>query len=88
MTALSNRASRKNNTNVLMHLQGYFKRSLNKDEKEELATVIQDYRTGTLPLLAPLTLIKHYLNAYPDEYLQRQKFLEPHPQEMRLRYGL
>ncbi|HBC3885484.1 TPA: DUF523 and DUF1722 domain-containing protein [Vibrio parahaemolyticus] len=88
MTALSNRASRKNNTNVLMHLQGYFKRSLNKDEKEELATVIQDYRTGTLPLLAPLTLIKHYLNAYPDEYLQKQKFLEPHPQEMRLRYGL
>ncbi|MCV5917351.1 YbgA family protein, partial [Escherichia coli] len=38
-----------------------------KDEKEELATVIQDYRTGTLPLLAPLTLIKHYLNAYQEE---------------------
>ncbi|MEF1308140.1 DUF1722 domain-containing protein, partial [Vibrio owensii] len=77
-----------NNTNVLMHLQGYFKRSLNSDEKAELATVISDYRTGLLPLLAPLTLIKHYLNAYPDEYLQKQKYLEPYPQEMRLRYGL
>ncbi|MEF1310567.1 DUF523 and DUF1722 domain-containing protein [Vibrio mytili] len=88
MKALGNRASRKNNTNVLMHLQGYFKRSLTKEEKEELATVIDDYRIGTLPLLAPLTLIKHYLNTYPDEYLQKQKFLDPHPQEMRLRYGL
>lgn len=88
MKALQNRASRKNNTNVLMHLQGYFKRSLNSDEKAELATVISDYRTGLLPLLAPLTLIKHYLNTYPDEYLQKQKYLEPYPQEMRLRYGL
>lgn len=88
MKALQNRASRKNNTNVLMHLQGYFKRSLNSDEKAELATVISDYRTGLLPLLAPLTLIKHYLNAYPDAYLQKQKYLEPYPQEMRLRYGL
>jgi len=88
MKALANRANRKNNTNVLMHLQGYFKRTLTKDEKKELATVIHDYRTGTLPLLAPLTLIKHYLNTYPDEYLAKQKFLEPYPQEMKLRYGL
>ncbi|MGD1504209.1 YbgA family protein [Vibrio harveyi] len=88
MKALQNRASRKNNTNVLMHLQGYFKRSLSASEKAELAMVISDYRTGLLPLLAPLTLIKHYLNTYPDEYLQKQKYLEPYPQEMRLRYGL
>ncbi|EKO3835211.1 YbgA family protein [Vibrio harveyi] len=88
MKALQNRASRKNNTNVLMHLQGYFKRSLTANEKAELATVISDYRTGLLPLLAPLTLIKHYLNTYPDAYLQKQKYLEPYPQEMRLRYGL
>ena len=88
MSALKNRASRKNNTNVLMHLQGYFKRSLTAEEKSELANVISEYRTGLLPLLAPLTLIKHYLNAYPDAYLQKQKYLEPYPQEMRLRYGL
>ncbi len=88
MNALSNRTTRKNNTNVLMHLQGYFKRALTKDEKEELAMVIDDYRNGMLPLLAPITLIKHYLKTYPDEYLQKQKYLEPHPQEMRLRYGL
>ncbi|MGL6260136.1 YbgA family protein [Vibrio sp. WXL210] len=88
MNAMKKRASRKNNTNVLMHIQGYFKRSLDKPQKAELAKVIDDYRTGMLPLLAPLTLIKHYLSTYPDDYLANQKYLEPYPQELRLRYGL
>lgn len=88
MQAMANRATRKNNTNVLMHLQGYFKRDLASEQKVELRRVIDDYRVGLLPLLAPLTLIKHYLSAHPDSYLQQQKFLEPYPQELRLRYGL
>ena len=54
----------------------------------ELRQVIDDYRVGLLPLLAPLTLIKHYLSAHPDEYLSGQTYLEPYPQELRLRYGL
>lgn len=88
MKAMAYRATRKNNTNVLMHLQGYFKRNLDKQEKAELRQVIDDYRVGLLPLLAPLTLIKHYLKTHPDEYLEQQKYLEPYPQELRLRYGL
>lgn len=88
MNALKHRASRKNNTNVLMHLQGYFKRDLDKGQKKELADTIHDYRQGLLPLLAPLTLIKHYLSTFPDAYLQQQKFLDPYPQELRLRYAL
>ncbi|MDN3612088.1 YbgA family protein [Vibrio ostreicida] len=88
MQAVAHRASRKNNTNVLMHLQGYFKRDLAKQQKAELCGVIDEYRQGTLPLLAPLTLIKHYLASYPDDYLAEQAFLQPHPQELRLRYGL
>ncbi|QIA65884.1 DUF1722 domain-containing protein [Vibrio astriarenae] len=88
MLAMKKRASRKNNTNVLMHIQGYFKKYLDKQQKAELAKVIDEYRTGILPLLAPLTLIKHYISTYPDEYLANQKYLEPYPQELRLRYGL
>lgn len=88
MQAIAHRASRKNNTNVLMHLQGYFKRDLDSPAKQELRRVIDDYRVGLLPLLAPLTLIKHYLSAHPEPYLEQQAFLEPYPQELRLRYGL
>ncbi|MCP4956943.1 MAG: DUF1722 domain-containing protein, partial [Photobacterium aquimaris] len=46
MDALKNRASRKNNTNVLMHIQGYFKRDLDKSQKAELRDVIMRYREG------------------------------------------
>ncbi|CAK4075118.1 hypothetical protein VDT1_3808 [Vibrio sp. 16] len=88
MKAMAHRASRKNNTNVLMHLQGYFKRDLDKEKKAELCQVIDDYRVGLIPLLAPLTLIKHYLATHPDSYLQQQKYFDPYPQELRLRYGL
>lgn len=88
MQALTFRASRKNQTNVLMHVQGYFKRSLTSLQKAELAQVIDEYRQGILPLLAPLTLIKHYLSMCPDAYLSQQSYLNPHPQELKLRYGL
>ncbi|WP_028022562.1 YbgA family protein [Enterovibrio calviensis] len=88
MQAIANRASRKNNTNVLMHLQGYFKRDLDKTEKEELAELIHSYRKGIMPLLVPLTLINHHLQQHPDDYLRQQSYLNPYPETLRLRYGL
>jgi uncharacterized protein YbgA (DUF1722 family) len=53
-----------------------------------LCQVINDYRQGVLPLLAPMTLLKHHMNRYPDGYLQQQAFLNPYPEELRLRYAL
>ncbi len=88
MEAIKNRANRRNNTNVLMHLQGYFKRDLDKQQKKELADLIMDYRVGNMPLLAALTLINHHLQQNPDAYLQTQVFLNPYPQELKLRYAM
>lgn len=88
MQTMTIRASRKNNTNVLMHLQGYFKKELQSPQKIELAQIIQDYNQGLLPLLSPITLIKHHLGIHSNEYLAKQSFLNPYPQELRLRYGL
>ena len=44
-----------------MHIQGYFSNYLSTRQRKELSEVILNYRSGTLPLLAPLTLLKHYL---------------------------
>ncbi|WED23586.1 2-thiouracil desulfurase family protein [Vibrio sp. JC009] len=88
MNALKHRASRKTNTNVLMHIQGYFKKALSADEKQELAHVIEQYRLGMLPILAPITLIRHYLGRHPDAYLSEQNYFEPYPHELRLRLSL
>ncbi len=45
------------------------------------------YHQGLLPLLAPLTLINHYLCEYPNAYIGMQAYLNPYPDSLRLRYG-
>ncbi|MFU8783778.1 YbgA family protein [Aliidiomarina sp.] len=88
MLGLSEPASRKDHTNVLQHVQGYFKLKLESSERTELAELILRYNDGEEPLAAPLTLINHYLKRFPDEYLQSQSYFRPYPDNLRLRYGL
>lgn len=87
MEALSNHATRRSHTNTLQHLQGYLKKKISRDEKSELSREIEAFRKGVTPLLVPLTLIRHHLVNHPDEYLLSQTYLNPHPKELRLRYG-
>ncbi len=88
MKALKIVASRKKHSNTLQHIQGYFSKHLNAEERHELSEVINSYREGMVPLFAPLTLIKHYLLRFPKSYLQKQFYLSPHPAELKLRYSL
>lgn len=88
MAILKKPASRKNHTNVLMHIQGYFRPQLNSRQRGELREVILNYRAGLLPILAPLTLLKHYLAEYPDRYLLTQNYFDPYPQDLALRLTL
>jgi len=87
MDLMSIPTSRRNHTNVLMHVQGYFRKQLNSRQRQELAALIDRYRQGLQPLLAPVTLIKHYMAEYPDAYLAGQRYFDPWPEELRLRYG-
>lgn len=87
MAALTLRATRKKHANTLSHIQGYFSKYLNKDQREELSGQINAYRTGLMPLVVPLTLIKHYLLAHPKPYLAQQAYLNPYPESLKLRYG-
>lgn len=88
MRALRKPANRGTHCNVLQHLSGYFKRQLNSADRQELQRLIQQYRNGIVPLVVPLTLLKHYLRHYPDAYLTRQAYLQPHPEELSLRNAL
>jgi uncharacterized protein YbgA (DUF1722 family) len=85
MKALALHATVKKNCNVLMHVMGYFKRELSRAEKEELLGVISQYHEQFVPLVVPLTLLKHYVNKYEQRYLQQQLYLSPHPAELMLR---
>lgn len=83
--ALRIKSTAKKNANVLMHMMGYFKQELPTDEKRELLEVIDNYRTGFLPLIVPVTLINHYVRKYDQPYLKDQIYLNPHPLELQLR---
>ncbi|MBX9756235.1 MAG: DUF523 and DUF1722 domain-containing protein [Pseudomonadaceae bacterium] len=88
MQALKKCATRRTHSNVLQHLCGYLKTSLSGADKQEVSQVIQQYRHGIVPLVVPLTLLKHHFRHHPDAYIARQVYLQPHPENLSLRNAL
>ena len=83
-SALKRKASRKRHTNVLQHIAGYFKKTLDSADRKELELTIDDYRNGLLPLVVPITLIRHHLHRVGQSYIADQFYLSPHPKELML----
>jgi uncharacterized protein YbgA (DUF1722 family)/uncharacterized protein YbbK (DUF523 family) len=85
MEALTAAANHKQHANVLQHLMGYFSTLLSPMERQELVEVIGDFRRQWIPLIVPITLIRHYVKKYAVEYLDNQDYLAPGPRELMLR---
>ena len=85
MEALRLKSTIRKNTNVLLHMMGYFKKQLSPDEKQEMLEIIDQYRQGHIPLIVPVTLIKHFVRKYQQSYLKNQSYLNPHPMALQLR---
>lgn len=88
MAALKRCATRGTHSNVLLHLSGYLKQHLDNDDKQELLHLITQYREGIIPLVVPLTLLKHQFRRHPDPYIARQVYLQPHPENLSLRNAI
>ena len=55
-------------------------------DKAELMALIEDYRQGLVPLIVPLTLLKHHLRRPSvPEWVHKQVYLNPYPKELMLR---
>ena len=85
LAALKQKATVRKNVNVLQHMLGYFKKQLDDFEKKELLASIETYRQNLVPLIVPLTLLKHYIYKFQEPYLSDQYYLDPHPLELKLR---
>jgi uncharacterized protein YbgA (DUF1722 family)/uncharacterized protein YbbK (DUF523 family) len=85
MQALTHRATRRSHANVLQHLAGYLKKKLSSPERQRLRDLIDDYRTGLVPLVVPVTMLKHHFANNPNAYIHQQVFLSPYPEELQLR---
>jgi uncharacterized protein YbgA (DUF1722 family)/uncharacterized protein YbbK (DUF523 family) len=84
MQLLKKIAPKKGHVNTLKHIQGYLKKQLDSDDKQELNALIEQYRQGLLPLIVPITLLRHHFRRHPHEYIEQSYYLEPHPSEMML----
>ena len=82
MEGLAVRASVQKHANVLDHLMGYFSEELSAAERRELVELIREFRTGLVPLVAPITLIQHYVKKYEVAYLADQCIWHPAPKEL------
>jgi uncharacterized protein YbgA (DUF1722 family) len=78
-------ATTRRNSNVLLHILGYFKKLIDGEARAELLGLIEDYHRGLVPLIVPITLIRHYVRLHSVNYLAGQVYLEPHPKELMLR---
>ena len=85
MAALAIIATPRRHTNVLQHMVGYFKDVLDRASKSELLASIEDYRRALVPLIVPITLLRHHVRVHDVSYLAGQLYLEPHPKELMLR---
>jgi len=85
MDALAVLATRGRHANVLQHMAGYLHDGLDPASREELHLTIADYRAGRLPLVVPITLVRHHVRRLDIKYLASQVYLEPHPKELMLR---
>ena len=88
MAALSRPATRGTHSNVLQHLSGYLRRHLGDAERSELQQLIEQYRTGVIPLVVPLTLLRHHFNRHPDAYVANQDYMKPYPDDLSLRNAI
>lgn len=76
--------SPRGHANVLQHMAGYVSDELDSADRGELTTAIHDYRQGLLPLIVPLTLLRHHARRQERTYLLEQAYLFPHPHELML----
>ena len=85
MAALTTVATPKRHANVLQHMLGYFKKTLDAESRAELLALIADYARERVPLVVPLTLFAHHIRRSDVPYLEGQTYLHPHPAELMLR---
>lgn len=85
MDILSRRATVRRHTSVLRRMAGHLKARVGAAERAEILGRIENYRLGLVPLIVPVTLIRHAARIHGVDSLKGQTYLDPHPMELMLR---
>ncbi|TDX53213.1 YbgA family protein [Orenia marismortui] len=79
---LSSKTKYTSNINVMMHALGFFSKYLIKEEKEFFLDTLERYRNNKVPLSVPVNILKAWIIKYEADYLKKQSFFNPYPEEL------
>ena len=85
MLSIKRRATRKSHTNTMMHILGYVKKSVDSKERNQFLKLVEEYRQKMVPLIAPMTMLRHFVDNHGSDYVQSQTYLNPYPDQLGLR---
>ena len=85
MQALTKPASVRDQSNALLHILGYLKRSVSSESRIHMVSIINKYRLKKLALITPLTLLSHYIEQHGSQYIREQRYFNPYPEALGLR---
>jgi len=85
MECLKVKATVGKNAGVLKQMARLLAGELPAGERKEIARAIEGYRAGLLPLVVPVTLLRHVTRAHSVDSIGEQSYLDPHPKELMLR---
>ena len=67
--------SKKDFHNAILHVWGYFKNIAEKDEKDDLFRLLEEYRTGVTDQSSIINYIHTLLEKYPNKYLHQSTLI-------------
>ncbi len=85
MAALAVQAGVKKHCKVLHDIASSFPKRVSSQERQALNRLLYEFRRERIPLIVPLTVVRHYVQKYRVADLQNQIYLEPTPEELTLR---
>ena len=88
MEAFAKPARRQGHANALYHVSGYLKKQIDAQSRAEIRETIDQYRSGIVPMVVPVTLLRSYFKRHPDPYIEQQLFMMPFPAQLGLRNAL
>lgn len=72
----------------MLHIFGYFKKHITKEEKADILESMYDFKSRVIPLISVIKIFNLYINRFDITYLKTQKFLNPYPAKLALRSDL
>jgi uncharacterized protein YbgA (DUF1722 family) len=85
MSALEKVATPSRHVKVLTQMTGFLRGAMDVSSLRQVTSLIEDYRSGKVPLTAPVALLRHHLRVQAIEPLASQSYLDPYPRDLAMR---